>query len=99
MERSQRLPAALLMMQISIMITENLTNAGLALDPSENHGEKWFSFGLLEVPKPLMFAAVCGMLLKGEVMSMRPYLVQHGEARSEEEDPERSLTVRGEEEV
>ena len=26
---------------------------------------------------------------------MRLYLVQHGEARSEAEDPERSLTVRG----
>jgi len=30
---------------------------------------------------------------------VRLYLVQHGEARSEEEDPERSLTVRGEEET
>jgi len=30
---------------------------------------------------------------------MRLYLVQHGEARSELEDPERSLTVRGEEET
>jgi len=27
---------------------------------------------------------------------MRLYLVQHGEAKSEAEDPERSLTVRGE---
>jgi phosphohistidine phosphatase SixA len=32
-------------------------------------------------------------------MSMRLYLVQHGEARSEAEDPERSLTIRGEEET
>jgi phosphohistidine phosphatase len=32
-------------------------------------------------------------------MSMRLYLVQHGEAKSEAEDPERSLTVRGEEET
>jgi phosphohistidine phosphatase SixA len=30
---------------------------------------------------------------------MRLYLVQHGEAKSEAEDPERSLTVRGEEET
>jgi len=30
---------------------------------------------------------------------MKLYLVQHGEARSEAEDPERSLTVRGEEET
>ena len=30
---------------------------------------------------------------------MRLYLVQHGEARSEAEDPERSLTTRGEEET
>ena len=30
---------------------------------------------------------------------MRLYLVQHGEARSEAEDPERSLTARGEEET
>ena len=35
----------------------------------------------------------------GEVMSMRLYLVQHGEAKSEAEDPERSLTIRGEEET
>ena len=27
------------------------------------------------------------------------YLVQHGEAKSEAEDPERSLTIRGEEET
>jgi phosphohistidine phosphatase len=32
-------------------------------------------------------------------MTMRLYLVQHGEARSELEDPERSLTARGEEET
>ena len=32
-------------------------------------------------------------------MSMRLYLVQHGEAKPEEEDPERSLTSRGEEET
>ncbi len=32
-------------------------------------------------------------------MSMRLYLVQHGEAKSEAEDPERSLTFRGEEET
>jgi phosphohistidine phosphatase len=32
-------------------------------------------------------------------MSMRLYLVQHGEAKSEAEDPERSLTIRGEEET
>jgi phosphohistidine phosphatase SixA len=31
-------------------------------------------------------------------MAMRLYLVQHGKAKSEAEDPERSLTVRGEEE-
>lgn len=37
--------------------------------------------------------------LAGEVMSMRLYLMQHGEARSEAEDPERSLTVKGEEET
>jgi phosphohistidine phosphatase len=30
---------------------------------------------------------------------MKLYLVQHGEARSEVEDPERSLTIRGEEET
>lgn len=30
---------------------------------------------------------------------MRIYLVQHGEAKSEAEDPERSLTIRGEEET
>ena len=30
---------------------------------------------------------------------MRLYLIQHGEARSELEDPERSLTARGEEET
>ncbi len=30
---------------------------------------------------------------------MRVYLVQHGEAKSEAEDPERSLTIRGEEET
>ena len=30
---------------------------------------------------------------------MRLYLIQHGEAKSEVEDPERSLTARGEEEV
>ena len=30
---------------------------------------------------------------------MRLYLVQHGEAKSEAEDPERSLTLRGEEEA
>ncbi|MGO8991650.1 MAG: phosphohistidine phosphatase SixA [bacterium] len=30
---------------------------------------------------------------------MKLYLVQHGEAKSEAEDPERSLTVRGEEET
>ena len=32
-------------------------------------------------------------------MSMRLYLVQHGEAKSEAVDPERSLTFRGEEET
>jgi phosphohistidine phosphatase len=32
-------------------------------------------------------------------MSLRLYLMQHGEAKSEPEDPERSLTVRGEEET
>ncbi len=32
-------------------------------------------------------------------MAMKLYLVQHGEARSELEDPERSLTARGEEET
>ena len=30
---------------------------------------------------------------------MKLYLIQHGEAKSEPEDPERSLTVHGEEEV
>lgn len=30
---------------------------------------------------------------------MKLYLVQHGEAKPESEDPERSLTIRGEEEV
>jgi phosphohistidine phosphatase len=30
---------------------------------------------------------------------MKLYLIQHGEAKSEREDPERSLTVRGEEEA
>jgi len=30
---------------------------------------------------------------------MKIYLVQHGEAKSEAEDPERSLTIRGEEET
>jgi phosphohistidine phosphatase SixA len=30
---------------------------------------------------------------------MRLYLVQHGEAKSEAKDPERSLTIRGEEET
>ncbi len=35
----------------------------------------------------------------GEVMAMKFYLMQHGEAKSEAEDPERSLTVRGEEET
>jgi phosphohistidine phosphatase len=30
---------------------------------------------------------------------MKLYLIQHGEAKSEREDPERSLTARGEEEV
>jgi len=30
---------------------------------------------------------------------MKLYLIQHGEAKSEAEDPERSLTARGEEEV
>jgi phosphohistidine phosphatase len=30
---------------------------------------------------------------------MKLYLVQHGEAKSEAEDPERSLTIKGEEEV
>ncbi len=32
-------------------------------------------------------------------MSVRLYLMQHGEAKSEAEDPEHSLTVRGEEET
>ena len=32
-------------------------------------------------------------------MSVRLFLMQHGEAKSEAEDPERSLTVRGEEET
>jgi len=30
---------------------------------------------------------------------MKLYLIQHGEAKSEAEDPERSLTIKGEEEV
>jgi len=33
------------------------------------------------------------------VMAMKLYLMQHGEAKAEAEDPERSLTVRGEEET
>jgi phosphohistidine phosphatase len=33
------------------------------------------------------------------MMSMKFYLVQHGEAKPEAEDPERSLTMRGEEET
>jgi len=37
--------------------------------------------------------------LAGEVMSVRLFLMQHGEAKAEAEDPERSLTVRGEEET
>ncbi len=37
--------------------------------------------------------------LAGKVRSMRLYLVQHGEAKSETDDPERSLTFRGEEET
>ena len=37
--------------------------------------------------------------LRGNVMSMKLYFVQHGEAKSEAEDPERSLTFRGEEET
>jgi phosphohistidine phosphatase len=36
---------------------------------------------------------------KEEVMPMRLYLVQHGEAKPEAEDPERSLTIKGEEET
>jgi phosphohistidine phosphatase SixA len=32
-------------------------------------------------------------------MSVRLYLMQHGEAKPEAEDPERSLTIRGEEET
>ena len=35
----------------------------------------------------------------GKMISMKLYLVQHGEAKSEAEDPERSLTFRGEEET
>ena len=34
-----------------------------------------------------------------EVVSMKLFLMQHGEAKSEAEDPERSLTARGEEET
>jgi phosphohistidine phosphatase len=34
-----------------------------------------------------------------EVISVRIYLMQHGEAKAEAEDPERSLTVKGEEET
>jgi phosphohistidine phosphatase len=41
--------------------------------------------------------AVC--FLTGKGMPMRLYLVQHGEAKSEAEDPERPLTFRGEEET
>jgi phosphohistidine phosphatase len=37
--------------------------------------------------------------LAREVMSVRLYLMQHGEAKAEAEDPERSLPVRGEEET
>jgi phosphohistidine phosphatase len=51
----------------------------------------------LKVTLRLVGDMVC--CLAGEVRSMRLYLVQHGEARSEAEDPERSLTVRGEEET
>ena len=39
------------------------------------------------------------MLPNREVMSVRLFFMQHGEAKSEAEDPERSLTVRGEEET
>jgi phosphohistidine phosphatase len=39
------------------------------------------------------------MLLFMEVMPVKLYLVQHGEARPEDEDPERSLTGKGEEET
>src|SRR4030042_3030144 len=41
----------------------------------------------------------CDTLSYREVMSMRLYLVQNGEAKSEAEDPERSMTIRGEEET
>jgi phosphohistidine phosphatase len=41
----------------------------------------------------------CDILCYREVMSVRLYLVQHGEAKSEAEDSERSLTIRGEEET
>jgi phosphohistidine phosphatase SixA len=34
-----------------------------------------------------------------EGMPMKLYLIQHGEANPEAEDPDRSLTARGEEEV
>jgi len=47
--------------------------------------------------RQLMEKVVC--CLTGEAIPMKLYLVQHGEARSEAEDPERSLTVRGEEET
>ena len=39
------------------------------------------------------------MLPNREVMSVRLFFMQHGEAKSEAEDPERSLTARGEEET
>jgi hypothetical protein len=74
-ERAQRLPVALLITQISIMITEILTNAGLVLDPSEDSGRKMTPFGFFDVADQLIFITVCGMFLIGEVMSMRLYLV------------------------
>jgi len=36
----------------------------------------------------------CDVSLIVEVMLMKLYLVQHGEAKPESEDPERSLTIK-----
>ncbi len=40
-----------------------------------------------------------GILGEGRSKNMKLYLVQHGEAKSESEDPQRSLTENGKEEV
>ncbi len=45
--------------------------------------------------KRLRFVTLCDILFYREAVSMRLYLVQHGEAKAEAEDPERSLTMKG----